>query len=462
MESTSPNSPRMHLRLDPWADCLAIVEREKARHPHFADVRDRMGCLLLEHGRARDARTEFETALSINPRFSRAHFHRLVALRVEEGRLDETAWAELDVDNQVEGPDRLLWSAWYHAQKDDLSGAVALLDLLAEEPQYAGVAHFHRAIYLRRHGDAAQVREALTQCALVHPVYRSILEARGWIASAKGRRQALTDPMTVLASPPDHVWNPTSGSVYAELGNLSAGQGALEQATQFFEDAFLREGRESAHQVRMAQVALATGDEERAVALLRRAIEVDPTSMEARVALGFEYQSQGYHDDAIIQFEVAARLQPSYPDVQYNLGLLYQAKGRQEDALRCLQRALEINARYFQARTSLAQILLHAGRFEEALDTLAPIDPAQLRSADLLVQKAEAHLALGQIPIAVRELDRAAELNPEYPRTFYVLGQAHRKQGLKRKAHEAWKQYLERTQRWKEEQPFLEGEEWMP
>ena len=98
-----------------------------------------------------------------------------------------------------------------------------------------------------------------------------------------------------------------------------------------------------------------------------------------------------------------------------------------------------------------------------ALDFIEkPIDPAQLRSADLLVQKAEAHLAMEQIPAAVRELERAVDLNPEYPRTFYVLGQAHRKQGLKRKAQEAWKQYLERTQRWKEDQPFLEGEDWMP
>ena len=462
MESTGSNASGMHLLLDPWADCLAIAEREKARHPHFADVRDRMGCLLLENGRAKEAREEFEAALGINPRFWRARFHRLVALRAEEGSLGEDAWNELGLDEQVSDPERSTWEAWYHAQSGDVGRALQILEVLAEEPHHAGLAHFHRAVYLRSTKDAAQVREALTQCALVHPVYRSILESRGWISTTKGRKSILVDPLHLVPDESERPWNPSSGPVYAELGALSASHGALEQATQFFEDAFLREGSESAHQVRMAQVALGTGDEEFAVTRLRRAIEVDPTSVDARIALGFEYQSQGFPEDAVIQFEVAARLQPNYPDVQYNLGLLYQAQGREDDALRCLHRALEINPRYFQARTSLAQILLHAGRHEEALETLAPIDPGQLRSADLLVQKAEAHLAMEQIPAAVRELERAAELNPEYPRTFYVLGQAHRKQGLKRKAQEAWKQYLERTQRWKEEQPFLEGEDWMP
>lgn len=453
----------IELIVDPWSETIRELEIDRDAHPGFADIRNQLGMMYLEDGRPGEALREFQAAVATNPSYAVARFHQLVVSRIADGELAAGAWDGEGVIGSVEEPHASLWTSWYLSQVGDVRGSIEVLERLARtEPRFASLAHFHRAVRSLALGDPTAVEAALGQSADVHPLYRRILTERGWTGSQAGRSIASwtrallgewTDPTT---------WCPSTGPVFDRLGTRCARMGALEQARGFYEDAFLREGDESLHQLRIARIALASGDEDAAVQALRRAIEVDPTSVDARVALGWEYQSQGYHDEALVQFEVAARLQPGYPDVQYNLGLLYEAHDRARDARNCYERALEINGKYFQARASLAQLLIGSGDYEGALGALRPLERLGIRSADLLVQKAEAHMALGENEAAIRELERAVDLNPNYPRTYYILGQAYRKQGWKRKAQEAWKQHLERTRSWREQQPHFDEGEWHP
>jgi tetratricopeptide (TPR) repeat protein len=462
--SATARTASIELVVDPWEECQVELEAERDRHPRFPDVRTLLGMLYLESGRAAEAVAELESAVEVNPDYLLARFHRLVALRMRDGRLAARRWREAGLEERAGDPERSLWTSWYRAQSGDAAGALAALEPLAENPRWKALAHYNAAIRTQMRSDPGAAREALDRAARAHPIYGAILEDRGLVRGRRGSREGPAQGPASLVPPGSHpdTWNPGTAPIYEHLGMHCARSGALIQASRFFDEAFLRQGDESAHQVRRASLALAQGNEEEAVQALRRAIEVDPTSADARIALGFEYQSQGYHDEALVQFEVAARLRPTYADVQYNLGLLYQAHGREEDARRCFARALQINPRYFQARTSLTQSLLRGGEHRRALEALEPLVRQGVRSADLLVQKAEAHLALGEVPLALRELERAVEVNPGYARTFYVLGQVHRRQGLKRKAQEAWRQYLERTRQSKEEQRYLDAEEWKP
>lgn len=441
---------QMELVVDPWVQLRSVLESQAKQHPEFADVRNLLGQFYLETGEPEKALLEFESAVAKNPGYAVARFGRLVALRMKNGDLDPALWSEEALVDKVEEPQRSVWTSWYLAQRGDSVGAEKALAGLQDDPRWAGMAWFQT--WLRRGADgSAGAQMALSRAAELQPLFGSIVKARGWLG-----RKANTSGFDI------QTWNPASGFVWELLGDHCARLGAVDRAIENYENAFLRQGDESAHEIRAARLALATGDEESAVKSLRRAIELDPTSADARIALGFEYQSQGYTDEAVVQFEVAARLKPRYADIQYNLGLLYEATNRDQDAKRCYEQALEINPRYFQASTSLAQILLRTQQFEDALLALKPLERQGIRSADLLVQKAEAHMALGQLDAAQHELKRACDLNPSYPRTYYVMGQVYRAQGLKRKAQEAWKQHLERTRKWKESQPALEGEEWKP
>jgi len=451
----------MELVVEPWATTLKELEAERDGHPKFADVRHLLGMMYLEDGQWEPAWAEFDASIDLNSSYMLARYHRMVAMRCRDGELDPGFWNQETVVAGADEPHRSTWTSWYLSQSGDHAGAIRALEGLCKDAKWAGSGYYQSAVRWLAAGEVDQCMTCLQQAAGEHPVYARVLNSRGLLGGEKPTLSQLR--ASLLGNWKDaSTWTPSTGNVYDRLGNECGRAGAPDQAEACFEDSFLRQGEESLHQVRIARLALACGDEDAAVSALRRAIEVDPSSVEARVALGFEYQSQGYHDEALVQFEVAARLRPGYADIQYNLGLLYESQSRDGDACTCHQKALAINPRYFQARTSLAQLLLRLGKWDEALTTLRPLEQQGVRSADLLVQKAEAHLALEEYDAAIRSLDRAVEINSAYPRTYYILGQVYRKQGLKNKAQEAWKQHLEKIRRLKEDQPYLEGEEWRP
>ncbi|MFN8549438.1 MAG: tetratricopeptide repeat protein [Candidatus Eisenbacteria bacterium] len=450
------NLAPMRLVFDPWVAATQELEAERDVHPRFADQRNLLGLLYLERGQAEAALAEFEAALEVNPDYVAAGLNRLVALRRIEGSLDNAVWTREAHLDRLPEPQRSLWTAWYLAQRGDVQGMKLALRGLIEEGKWGGLAEFVCGAHCLALGDPAGANEAFHRAAGAHPLYRELLEQRGLLSRGGAKNPLATHGGSTDG--PEGAWNPSVYQLDEFLGTLSARNGAFDQAEAWFQNAFLRQGDESAHQVRLARLCLARGDEEEAVQVLRRAIELDPTSLEARIALGFEYQSQGYQSEAVAQFEVAVRLQPSYPDLQYNLGLLYEAQERDSDAIRCYRRALEQNGGYFPVRTSLARLLAIGGQFGEALTELDSILASGLRSADLLVQRAECLLAQKQMPEAISTLEKAAALNPAFPRTYYVLGQAYRASGLKRKAQEAWRNYLETTRAWQDGKPFVEGQ----
>lgn len=443
----------MQLVVDPWLETSRAVTESCRANPKYADLQHLRGLLHLVLGEGDAAVEAFQEALAVNPGYRKARFGWMAALRLRDGSLDPAVWeTEGPIEGQEE-PERSLWTAWFLAQRNDREGTRQALRNLAEG-EGSALAWFATGCYEQEWGNARAARDAFGAAAKAQPLYRGILQARGWTGT--GRRR---EPGGLEGGDPSS-WNPALAELYEYVGTVCARLGRPDEALSYYEEAFLREGRESLHQIRLAHLALARGDEEEAVATLCRAIEVDPTSVPARIALGFEYQSQGYQAEALVQFEVAARLRPRYPDLQYNLGLLYDAQGRSEEALRCLRRALEVNPNYFQARTTLARILLQREDHEEALGELGALFAGGIRSADLYVQKAQAHLALNQVQEAVRELELAVGVNPAYARTYYILGQAYRQLGLRRKARSAWQQYLEHSRSWRERQPAHEEEGW--
>ncbi len=457
---------RMELVLDPWLEATRELETRVRHHPDFADLRYLLGLLRMARGNAATAVAEFEAALQANPGFRRARFARLVALRLRDGNLDPAVWAQDAPAEGMEEPERCLWTAWFLAQAGDREGTRAALRRLVDQPTWAATGWYALSIYEAAWGESAASRTALQAAGRAHPLYQRVLESRGRLVNGpmgngrmRGPRGVSGTRESLLGDDAPEAWNPVAADLCRHLGELCARHGKLASGQAFFEEAFLRQGRESMHQVSLSQLALARGDEEEAVSALCRAIEVDPTSVPARIALGFEYQSQGYQEEAIVQFEVAARLHADYPDIQYNLGLLYESQGRGDDALRCLRRALELNPQYFQARMTLATVLRRREKWEEALSVLSELTQQGIRSADLYTQRAEALLALDRVPEAVHELEEGAALNPAYARTYYILGQAYRRLGLRRKAQNAWQQYLDRSRRWGDMQPVPAEEE---
>jgi tetratricopeptide (TPR) repeat protein len=159
-----------------------------------------------------------------------------------------------------------------------------------------------------------------------------------------------------------------------------------------------------------------------------------------------EEQRKGDTRKSVLDFERALRIDPDFYEANLELGLQYGKDGRRDDAMRLLGRALELNPASMRARTALGRYAYESKDFEKTTDLLKVavqlgetsgdvyfmlgmayinIDEMDLAEASLLRSlaiapgKVEIHLALHNIYIKWRQLDRALkELDiflQEYP-----------------------------------------------
>jgi len=77
----------------------------------------------------------------------------------------------------------------------------------------------------------------------------------------------------------------------------------------------------------------------------------------------------------------------------------------------------------------------------------------------MLVQMGKAAMALERPEEALKYLERAIFLNPEFAPSYYYIGQAYQRKGLKNKARSAWRSYLEKANDWEPLGPLTGDDE---
>lgn len=159
-----------------------------------------------------------------------------------------------------------------------------------------------------------------------------------------------------------------------------------------------------------AELAADEQDYERAIELLTKAIERNPTLTVAHLSLGDVYMQTGEIDKAEAKFATAARQEPRNFDAQYKHGLALQMLDRFSDAVRAYLRALSINPNDFDANLNIATAYMALGEAAQALvyaDRAVQIDPDNGAAHANL---GSVHSAMDQHAEAVREYESAAEL----------------------------------------------------
>jgi tetratricopeptide (TPR) repeat protein len=184
-----------------------------------------------------------------------------------------------------------------------------------------------------------------------------------------------------------------------------------------------------------------------------------PGRIESRSNLGAVLSQMGHFEEAIDQYKDALKIAPPEvtPALRLNLALAYYKSFQIPAAVGELEILHGADTRNLRIALLLADCRLRLGEFQEAVDVAAPLekdhqeDPAlsyvlgmalirsgrisegQVRVDRLLrgAESAEGHLLLGSTlfssgdyPGAVKELNRAATLNPRLPSLQSYLGQA--------------------------------------
>ncbi len=179
-----------------------------------------------------------------------------------------------------------------------------------------------------------------------------------------------------------------------------------------------------------------------AIEALTVALDLDPTHLNAHVAMGNAHLKIGDTGEAQASFFRALKLRAEFPPALDGLARTAEAKAKDDEAIEFYRRAIDSNRGYALAYTHLGDLYLRTGRMEEAVKLLAEAVRIRPDFAPGLNRLARAYAELGLSNEAVANIRRAIELEPKSAEHRAALGKIYLTLGQTRNAEEAFLEAL--------------------
>jgi TolB-like protein/DNA-binding winged helix-turn-helix (wHTH) protein/Tfp pilus assembly protein PilF len=167
----------------------------------------------------------------------------------------------------------------------------------------------------------------------------------------------------------------------------------------------------------------------------RRALELNPSSAEARKGYGELLSFLGRHDQAIVQLTRATALDPVALVMHANLGIVYWRARRYDEAMQQMTQTLNMNPNYMLGHLNVGLIQAARGEYDAAAAAFRRASEYSPRFGDPLGLLGHAHARAGRIEEARAVGDELRRLSAEtyvsaYIRALYHLGLEERELAL--------------------------------
>ena len=172
----------------------------------------------------------------------------------------------------------------------------------------------------------------------------------------------------------------------------------------------------TAHQWYAIHYLTATGQLEEALLEMKRALDLEPTSLVMNTFLGATLYFAGRYDDAIEQCRKTIEMDSNFAVAHWHLGLAYEQKGMLGDAIAEIQKAITLSGRSPLIVAALGHAYAKAGKRNEAsriLDELQKLSAVRYVSS---YELAAIYVALGEREQAFQGLERSYK-----ERSFHLI-----------------------------------------
>jgi tetratricopeptide (TPR) repeat protein len=201
-------------------------------------------------------------------------------------------------------------------------------------------------------------------------------------------------------------------------------QGRLTEAERIYRQILAIDPRHADSLHLLGTLAHQIGQDEMAVELIRKAIEINGMTASYHSNLGTVLQAQGKLDEAAACYRSALALKPDLAEAQMNLGAVLQAQGRLNEAEARFRRALALKPDLAEVHVNLGNILQEQGKLDEALASHERALALKPDFAEAYFNRANALQAQGKLKEAVTNYERALALKPGCAEIHGNLGNA--------------------------------------
>ena len=181
-------------------------------------------------------------------------------------------------------------------------------------------------------------------------------------------------------------------------------------------------------------IEIGTGQYEQAIALLERALQIEPANDDAYRLLARAQESAGHAEEALKTYTHAVELRPNYWATHVWLANFHRSRGNYGDAAREYERAIALTPDNAPVRGILAGMYMFVGRYDDALracrESLA-LAPSYITYVTLGMT----HYRMRQFDDSVAALEQGRALLEDF-RTVGNLARAHYWAGRRDRARE--------------------------
>lgn len=383
---------------------LASFKAAVAAQPTSAGAQFALGSAYAAKREIDPAIAAFTEVLRLNPRASAAQL-QLANLYLAKGQIKQSGAMADDALRSAPGNPmaRLLQARTELAQGRFAEAGIAMASLEKQFPN-AWPVQAQLGTYYAVRGDFAKARVAWEKTLTLNP--------ESWEA-----HQGLVR-MDLAEKKPDAAWTRINSLV-----------------EKFPKDPRFR--------VEQAQVAIYRRDLPAAEVSLKKAIEIDATSMDAYGLLGQVYLTQNKLDQAKAEFENLAAKNPKSVGAQTLIGMILQQQGKAQQAMDQYRRTIEIDPKAAVASNNLAWMLASSGgnldqalQYAQAANQVMPNQPEVNDTLGYIY-------ILKKIPtLAIGPMLKAVDKDPNNATYHYRLGQAYLQSGNKVAAKESLERSL--------------------
>lgn len=222
------------------------------------------------------------------------------------------------------------------------------------------------------------------------------------------------------------IANNYNGYAYAHFlhGNLASRANKAEESLAALDDALNIKDIPDAHAIR-AKMLLKLGKRDEAVISLKRAVLIQPSNKQLRLAYARLLVDIKEYEKARIEFEKLHLMAPNDADLLYTLGLLSLESQRFDDAEKYLTRLLQTGKRRGEAQYYLGRIHESRKQFEQAFEWYGKVKTgeyrfdAQIRSANLLAEMGNTDAAIQRL----REMAEGSQSKSSLIRIYLAKGE---------------------------------------